>query len=405
MPITFYQHQLANGLTILGEANPEAHTSAVGFFVNTGTRDEERALMGVSHFLEHMVFKGSARRCAQDVNREFDELGADYNAFTGHEATVFYAQVLPEFLPRATDLLADLLSPTLREEDFRTEKQVILEEIGMYEDKPAWRLQDLLLEEHYAGHPLAFRVLGTRESVEALTAAQMTDYFRGRYSPRNITVAAAGKLDFDAFAGEVERLSGGWLDRPAARTLGEPRPALVQRTFTDRKLNRHYLAAAIPAPPAQDDHRYAARILADVLGDVDGSRLYWSLIDPGLADDAAFGYEPQDGTGVYLAWASCDPKRAAQVEQVLLTTLDAYAAAIDPAEIQRVKNKIATAATLHGERPLGRMTSLGGTWLYYQRYIPLEQELARIMAVTADEVRDLLAAWPLDRRTVVRLGP
>src|SRR5690606_29036790 len=113
----------------------------------------DKAVMGVSHFLEHMMFKGTARRTADDVNREFDELGANYNAYTSHESTVYYAQVLPEFLPRAVDLIGDMLRPALRQEDFDIEKNVILEEIGMYEDRPDWRLHDVLLEKHFDDHP------------------------------------------------------------------------------------------------------------------------------------------------------------------------------------------------------------------------------------------------------------
>ena len=164
MAVNFQKHTLPNGLTVLAEVAPEAHTAAVGFFVKAGARDETGELMGVSHFLEHMMFKGTARRTADDVNREFDEIGADYNAFTSHEQTVYYAHVLPEFLPRAVDLLGDMLRPALRTDDFDMEKNVILEEIGMYDDRPEWVLQDRLLEEYFRGHPLGYRVLRTRAS-------------------------------------------------------------------------------------------------------------------------------------------------------------------------------------------------------------------------------------------------
>ena len=174
MALNFHHHELPNGLTVIAEANDDMHTAAVGFFVKTGTRDEDKPVMGVSHFLEHMMFKGTARRSADDVNREFDELGANYNAFTSHENTVYYAQVLPEFLPRAVDLLGDMLRPALRGEDFDMEKNVILEEIGMYDDRPQWRLQDTLLEEFYGEHPLSYRVLGTKRIGQGeLTADQM----------------------------------------------------------------------------------------------------------------------------------------------------------------------------------------------------------------------------------------
>src|SRR3954468_24434575 len=138
----FHHHTLPNGLQIIGETSPSAKSAAGGFFVRTGARAETPGVCGVTHFLEHMVFKGTPRRTAFDVNRDFDKIGANYNAFTSEENTVFYAAVLPEYLPEAVDILADILRPTLRQEDFETEKKVIIEEIGMYEDQPTWSAYD-----------------------------------------------------------------------------------------------------------------------------------------------------------------------------------------------------------------------------------------------------------------------
>ena len=155
----FHSHLLANGLQIIGETSPSARSAALGFFVRTGSRDETPEECGVTHFLEHMVFKGTPRRTALDVNRDFDRIGADYNAFTSEENTVFHAAVLPEYLPQAVDILADILRPSLRDDDFDMEKKVIIEEIGMYEDQPMWSAYDhakrIYFAEHNAGqqHP------------------------------------------------------------------------------------------------------------------------------------------------------------------------------------------------------------------------------------------------------------
>src|SRR6476619_4072237 len=164
----FHQQKLANGLTIIGETSPAAKSAAVGFFVRTGSRDETPDVAGVSHFLEHMVFKGTPRRSAADVNREFDRIGADYNAFTSEENTVFHASVLPEYLPQADDLLADILRPSLRGDDFDMEKKVIIEEIGMYEDQPMFSAYDHAKRVYFAEHPLGNSILGTPESITAL---------------------------------------------------------------------------------------------------------------------------------------------------------------------------------------------------------------------------------------------
>ena len=406
MAITFQKHRLPSGLTILAETDPEAHTSAIGFFVKAGSRDESKELMGVSHFLEHMMFKSTVRgRTADDVNREFDEIGADYNAFTSQEMTAYYAHILPEFMPRAVDLLSDMLRPGLTLEDFTMEKNVILEEIGMYEDRPQWRLSDTATEIFFADHPMGYRVLGTTDSIKSLSVEQMRAYFDERYSCRNITVAAAGRFDFETLVRDIENRTSGWKASGQSRHYVAPRYAVGERQLTDAKVNRHYIEIMSPAPTVQDLRRYAAKIAADVIGDDEGSRLYWALVDPGLADEAGLSYVPHDQAGLFSGFVSCDPERAQAVEKVFVQTLEGYADSIEPIEIERAKNKIATQATLHGERPMGRMSSLGSVWTYQAEYVPLEEELRRIMAVTPQEVRDLLKAMPFEHRTVVRLGP
>lgn len=406
---TLREATLTNGLKILAECTPDAPTAAVGFFVKAGTRDETPELMGVSHFLEHMMFKGTPRRTAEDVNREFDEIGANYNAYTSHENTVYYAQVLPEFLSRAVDLLGDMLRPSLREDDFAMEKKVILEEIGMYDDRPEWVLQDRLLEIYYSDHPLGFRVLGTPQTIQALTAEQMRSYFEHRYSPENIVVTAAGRVDFDALCAQLEELCGFWHPTGAQRLYPTLPPARsLEETRCDARVNRHYMAMLCPGPSAQAQERYAARVLADVLGESEGSRLYWALVDPGLADEADFSFSPQDQTGCFMAFLTCDPQRYQQVEAILSDTLNALISGREPiteAEVQRAKNKLATAATLQGERPMGRMQALGTQWLYQGQIIPLEEELQRLEAVTPQDLQSLLERWPLGPWTRSRLRP
>ena len=170
MPLTFHHKQLANGLDIIAEVNPDSHSFAAGLFVKTGSRDEDPAINGVSHFLEHMMFKGSQKYTWEDVNRIFDEIGARYNAFTSQEMTAYYANVLPEFTEKAVEHLSHLLRPAIRNSDFDTEKKVILEEIAMYLDDPGHRLYERLMEAHFANHPLAMSVLGSADSDHAAEA-------------------------------------------------------------------------------------------------------------------------------------------------------------------------------------------------------------------------------------------
>src|SRR2546423_4152727 len=200
--VPLLNHNLKNGLQIIGEASPSARSVALGYFVRTGARDETPDLSGVTHFLEHMVFKGTPRRTALDVNRDFDRIGAHYNAFTSEENTVFYAAILPEYLRQAVDILADILRPSLRVDDFDMEKNVIIEEIGMYEDQPMFSAYDHAKRLYFADHPLGNSILGTPQSIRALVRDQMHAYFEGRYVAPNIMAVAAGRFDWDEFVAE-----------------------------------------------------------------------------------------------------------------------------------------------------------------------------------------------------------
>src|SRR4051812_33856040 len=197
MPLTFKQKQLKNGLDVVAEINADSHSVALGLFVKTGSRDEDQKIVGVSHFLEHMMFKGSDKYTSEDVNRIFDEMGARYNAFTTQEMTAYYANVLPEFTERAIEQLANLLRPAIRNADFDTEKKVILEEIAMYLDDPGHRLYEKLMGVHFGTHPLSMSVLGSAESVQRLERDEMANYFRRRYGPGNMVVSVTGRMNFD----------------------------------------------------------------------------------------------------------------------------------------------------------------------------------------------------------------
>src|SRR5687767_13602456 len=199
-----HHHQLDNGLTLVGEHDDSAHTLALGFFVRTGARDETPEVNGVSHFLEHMMFKGTHRRSPEDVNREFDEMGARYNAFTSEENTVYYGNVLPRFQNRLLDLLSDMMRPALRDEDFDVEKNVILEEIAMYHDRPQSVLFELAQNRYFNGHPLGASVLGSEDSIRTFQRDQMHEYFERRYAANNLTLVLTGNYDWDAARAQAE---------------------------------------------------------------------------------------------------------------------------------------------------------------------------------------------------------
>src|SRR3954468_5986868 len=405
MPLTFHQHQLKNGLDIIAEVNPDSHSTALGLFVKTGARDEDPVLNGVSHFLEHMMFKGSQKYTWEDVNRIFDEIGARYNAFTSQEMTAYYANVIPEFTERAIEHLSHLLRPAIRNEDFDTEKKVILEEIAMYLDDPGHRLYERLMETHFANHPLAMSVLGSAESIQKLKRDQMAEYFARRYGPGNMVLSVTGKLNFDAIVKLADRYCGSWARVDAPRQQPSPLYKPQRVSMTDAKLNRQYTMGMTPGPSAQDDRRFAARILSDVIGDSDGSRFYWALVDNAIAEDADFGFYPHDASGSFYIALTTDPKRSDEALAIALKELEKVKHDLNHDEVERAKNKIASSLVLSGEVPLGRMRSIGGQWIYNREYRSLEKDMATLMAVNTDSLRRLMEQFPFDPMTVVSLGP
>src|SRR5581483_7369082 len=390
MALTFHHKQLANGLDIVAEINPDSHSFAAGLFVKTGSRDEDPLISGVSHFLEHMMFKGSSKYTWEDVNRIFDEIGARYNAFTSQEMTAYYANVLPEFTERAIEHLSHLLRPAIRVEDFTTEKKVILEEIAMYLDDPGHRLYEKLMEAHFGNHPLSMSILGSGESIEKLQRDQMEQYFRARYGPGNMVLSATGRLEFDEIVRLAEKYCGSWPHVEAPRQQPQPMYKPQRLAMSDPKLNRQYTMGMTPGPSAQDERRFAARILADVIGDSDGSRFYWALVDNAIAEEADFGFYPHDACGSFYLALTTAPERTDEALRIALDELDKAKTDLKDDEVERAKNKIASSLVLQGEVPLGRMRSIGSQWIYNKQYRSLEMDMAALTSVTRDSLQDLV---------------
>jgi predicted Zn-dependent peptidase len=402
----FLKHTLPNGLEIVAECNGSAYSTALGFFVSTGARDETDELAGVSHFLEHMAFKGTKRRSADDVNREFDELGAHYNAYTSEENTVFHAAVLPEYQDRIVELLADILRPELREEDFNTEKQVILEEIQMYEDQPPFGAEDKCRALFFGRHPLGRSIIGTAKSVGGLTAEQMREYFWQRYSPNNIVLAGAGRIDFDALVAAADRCGGGWKRGSADRKL-EPNDGHHEFQVLHKESASQQYTLQLAAGPAAEDHdRYAAKLLGVVLGDDSGSRLYWELIDPGLAEHASLGHCEHQGAGMMMTYLCCEPQQTPEnLQRLMKVYRETEASGVTPAELDQAKNKIRSRIVLASERPRGRLFAVGNDWVYRREYESVEVELDAVAGITVDDLATVLAKYPLSQPATVTIGP
>ncbi|MEX0876782.1 MAG: pitrilysin family protein [Phycisphaerales bacterium] len=405
MSIKFQQATLENGMTIIAETDPQAHSAAAGFFVKAGARDEATKIMGVSHFLEHMMFKGTDDLTAEAINQGFDDLGASNNAYTSRELTCFYASVIPENINPATDLLSRMMRPALRQEDFDTEKNVILEEIAMYRDNPFWVLYEETIARHYADHGLAHRVLGTNESIAELSRDAMARYFNERYAADKTTVALAGNLDFDRSVEQIRTLCAGWQHSVGSRDTAIPQVARSEFTITDSRVNRGYLIGIAPAPAANDDQRYTAALLAHMLGGADNSKLHWALIETGIAEEAQAGYDGLDGTGDYFVYASGDPEKLDEIWTVMSEQIRGLRDSITHDDLVCLRSKMATGAMVGSERPGDRMQRLGRLWTMTGQYMPLEEELEKIESITIDDLRAVCDQYPIDRCTLGRLVP
>jgi predicted Zn-dependent peptidase len=404
--LEFRSHQLNNGLEIVAETNDDAHSMSVAFFVRAGSRDESDDVAGVSHFLEHMCFKGTPRRSADDVNREFDEIGAHYNAFTSEECTAYYASVLPEYQESSVDLLADILRPSLRPDDFEMEKKVILEEIQMYLDQPPFGMDDRLKELHLGAHPLAKSVLGTSQSITDLTPNRMRDYFAGRYSADNVFVAAAGKVNFDALVEQVAERCGDW--RP--QTVERLKPSVASQTAFEvvqrASATQQYVLHLADAPASEDADRYAAKLLATIVGDDSGSRMYWELVDSGLAETASLGHYEYLGAGMYYTWLACEPDLIEQ-NLALLNSIfhQVESTGVTDAELRQAKNKVKARVVLSSERPQSRLFNVAGNWLQRREYRTVADDLKALDDVSMNDLRAVLRRFPLSRRSTITVGP
>ncbi len=402
-----FQHTvLDNGLQVVAELNDRARSVASGFFVRTGSRDEIPELAGVSHFLEHMAFKGTATRDAIAVNRDFDRVGAKHNAQTSEEDTVYFVTALPEYQPRAFPILAELLRPTLRPEDFETEKQVILEEIRMYLDNPMSVAYEAAKAAHFGDHPLGQSILGTVDSIKGLALDRMRTYFEARYSPANIVLAFAGNADWHRLVAMADDACGGWRGLAAPRLVVPPRGSGAFQTILRPDDHQQTVIGVADAPPLESLDRYAAQLLATILGDHTGSRLYWTLIDPGHADGVDLSYQDYNQAGAFYTFLSCEPESTREnLERIAEVYRRINAEGPTDEELTQAKNKVLARTVLRSERPMGRLMSLGFHWTYRREHLSVEAELEAFAQVTRADLRRVLDQWPLLPMTIVSVGP
>lgn len=402
----FQKKILDNGLSIIGEVNKSAKSAAIGFFVKTGARDETAQVSGVSHFLEHMLFKGTEKLTAFEVNEAFDRTGAQFNAFTSEEMTVFYAAVLPEYLAEITALWIELMRPSLRDDDFGMEKNVIAEEIAMYKDLPSFDVMDRCRSLHFGQHPCANSVLGTEQSIENLSAVQMRQYFDNRYSPNNMTMAVVGNFDWEKICAIAETNCGKWESRHVSRNTDHFAGSKKKSRLAKANLSREHICLMSTGVAARDEQRFAASVLATVVGDNVGSRFFWEIVDNALAETAAMHAGTMDGTGIFYSYISCGCEN---VDKVLATVERIFESlstdGVSEEEVRKAKNKILSALVIKNELPMGRLLDLGFNWMYLGKYRQIEEDITAIKAVTVDQICSLIRRLTPGDFTQFAIGP
>ncbi|MGH3716376.1 MAG: M16 family metallopeptidase [Micromonosporaceae bacterium] len=405
---------LPNGMRILTEAIPAMRSVSFGVWVGVGSRDETPSLGGVSHFLEHLLFKGTERRTALDISAQLEAVGGETNAFTTKEYTCYYARVLDADLPLAVDVVCDLVAASvLHEADVETERGVILEEIAMHDDEPADAAHDLFYEAIFGDHPLGRPISGTVASISAMTRRQLLSFYQRRYTAPQLVVTAAGNLDHGTVVAAV-RDAFGQVGRYA--DPGEPSGLrhTRRRVATGHGVKVHTkdteqanLVLGCPAPARLDERRFALGVLNNALGGGMSSRLFQEIREKRGLAYSVYSYTSQYAdAGVFGVYAGCAPGKADEVLKLVREQLAAVSGgALTEQEILRGKGMLKGSLVLGLEDTGSRMTQLGKGELLYGAPLSVDELLARVDGVTVDQVQSVASELLTQDMSLAVVGP
>ncbi|MCW2914989.1 MAG: processing peptidase [Actinomycetia bacterium] len=403
---------LPGGLRIVTETMPTVRSVAFGIWVGVGSRDEAIEDAGATHYLEHLLFKGTRRRSALEISAAMDAVGGDLNAFTAKEYTCYYARVLDEDLPLAVDIVSDMVTSSLIEtEDVDAERGVVLEEIAMRDDDPTDLVHDEFAIALYGDAPLGRPILGTIESINAASRDGIARYYRERYLPPNLVVAVAGNIDHDEVVRLVtaafsDSLSGDGLPS-APRIGGTPTPSLQSVRVVDKDTEQAHLVLGTPGLSRTDDQRFSLGVLNAALGGGMSSRLFQEIREKRGLAYSVYSYTSQYAdTGTFGVYAGCQPAKA---EEVLAICRDEIAKAaangITAEELARGKGQLRGSMVLGLEDTGSRMSRIGKSELVYHELLSVDQILANIEAVTLDDISKVAASVLDQPMTLTAIGP
>lgn len=394
VPRSIRKTVLSNGLIVLTESMPHLRSVSMGAWIGSGSRDEAPEINGLSHFLEHMVFKGTTTRSARQIAREVDTIGGNLDAFTGKETVCFNIKVLDEHVAPALDVLSDLvLHPTFTPDDLDREKGVILEEIKIDEDNPDYLVNEMFTQNFWKGDALGRPILGTKKTVSSFDQTTLFDFYRDRFTPRNIVFSAAGNLEHESFVAEVERRFGS-LAPGASHTFPhrETPSSSPHITLKNKKaLEQVQLCLGVPAPAVSHPDRYAIYLLNSILGGGMSSRLFQTIReDRGLAYSIFSEMSPFRDTGSLCIYAGVAVDKTMQTIELTMRELSRLKQeAVSEAELGRARDQLKSNMVMGLESGSSRMANLARQQMYFGRFFGVEEITREIEAVTPDDIQRL----------------
>lgn len=398
---------LPNGIQVVTEAMPDVRSVALSFWVGTGSRDESDHEWGMSHFLEHLLFKGSDNRNALEIAQAIDGVGGDMNAFTTRECTAFYVRVLADDRDMALDILCDIMcAPSFDPREIESERQVVLEEILMRNDDPSDLAHEFLSATLFNGHPLSREVLGDEAGIEAMVGPDIRRFFEHHYRPQNLVFAAAGHLDHDEI---VEAVNRRWRNREGGQRPQRKSPevttgsTLVHKRPTDQA----HLVLGVPAPDRRDPGRYATAVLDTIFGGGMSSRLFQEVREQrGLAYTVYSSFSPYDDAGEFSIYVGTAPHRVGEALEVVRGEITRLTSGgVSDSELTRAKRNLRATTELGLEDSSARMSRIGRSLLLHGDVLSVEEINRRIDAVTADDVGQMAQQLFSVEPVVVGVGP
>ena len=382
---------LPNGLTILTEEMQHIRSVSIGIWVKTGSRHEDPLVNGISHFLEHMVFKGTTGRTAADIARQMDSIGGNMDAFTAKECICFNVKVLDEHMPIALDVLSDLvLNPVFDISDITRERGVILEEIKMDEDNPDYLVHEIFTQNFWKDHPLGKPILGTKETVRKFEQSSLRDHATRYFSPTNLIISAAGSLDHQGFV-ELVKEKFSHLSK-AKNGFHEAPPQTVYRIVMRNKksLEQVQICVGVPSHPISHEQRYSSYLLNTLLGGGMSSRLFQNIREQqGLVYAIFSELNPYRDTGCLSVYAGTSRQSAAKVVESIVKEFRAIKQPVSDDELRRAKDQLKGSLMLSLESSSARMSNLARQEMYFDRFLGLDEIIERIEAVTKEDLLEM----------------